>query len=192
VIEGGGVSVVDNVLAAPSAQKAENKTTLHKWVEGLGYAGLATVSIAVFKSPPAWIVETGAGVAGVATIFDKQLSADEAQVQATIQSALGSLADPTAQFSVSNGACTGSKLFLGAYVNNFVPIKATLPSVAQAVSPTTPNSAVPHATLTLPFDETQPTGEVTMSSYRSQEQDRNDDVATIELLALVAANLGGK
>lgn len=159
IAEAGGISVVDNVLVGPSAQKAEGKTTLHRWVVGLSYVGLATVSIAVFKSPPAWLIETGAGIAGVGTIFDKQLTGSEAQVQQTIQAALSALMDPSAQFSVSNGACVTSKIFMGSYVPNFKPIVASLGSMVVPASGPASTVPIPNIlTITPTKSENMPPG----------------------------------
>jgi hypothetical protein len=128
IVEAGGINVVDNILVPAAAQRAQSKTTLHKVVIGIGEAGLATAIIAVFHTAPAWLIEVGAGISGVASVVGIPLTAAETQAQATITTALGALAQPTAQFSVSNGACTVSQLFLGGYIPNFVPIHATLPA----------------------------------------------------------------
>jgi hypothetical protein len=128
IAEQAGLNVVDTVLVGPTAQLAQSKSALHKAVTIIGYAGLATATIAVFHGAPAWLIELGAGVSGVASVIGIPLTASETQAQATITTALGALAQPTAQFSVSNGACTVSQLFLGGYIPNFVPIHATLPA----------------------------------------------------------------
>ena len=77
-------------------------------------------------------------------------TASETRVQQTIQSALGALADPSAQFSVSNGACVASRLMLGQSIKNFVPIHAMLPPVtAPGLRDVAPNSQVPGASAAL-------------------------------------------
>ena len=124
--EGGGINVVDNVLVPATAQRAENKTTLHKWVEYGGYAGLAVASVALFKKAPPWVAQAASGVAGGAALLEQPLSASEKQVQQTITLALGELLDPTAPLSAAPGACAPTKIFVGNYLANFQPIKASL------------------------------------------------------------------
>lgn len=138
IAEGGGINIVDNVLVPATAQRAEGKTKLHKTVQVVGIVGLAALFVAVFHSPPPWIIQAGATLTGGAQVFGNYLSGQEAQVQATITAALGALADPTAIFSVSNGACVSSRLMLGQTVKGFVPIKASLPTVAQVTPAASP------------------------------------------------------
>jgi hypothetical protein len=161
IAEGGGINIVDNILVPATAQRAENKTTMHKVIQAVGYAGLATAFVAIFHGAPTWLVELGSGVSGGASVLGSYLNASETQVQATVTAALGALADPTAIFSVSNGACVSSRLMLGQSVKGFVPIKASLPTLAQvtpAASPalreerreSQPGSQVPGAITSVP------------------------------------------
>jgi hypothetical protein len=127
IAEGGGINVVDNVLVAPTAQKAESKTKVHKAVIAIGAVGLSAAVIGVFHGAPVWLIGAGASLSGLAAVVDPVLTASEAQVQNTITAAMGSLADPTAQFLLTpGGACTASKIFLGQYVANFKPLKVAV------------------------------------------------------------------
>lgn len=137
IAEQAGVNVVDNVLIPPTAQRAEQKSNLHKAMEVLGYVGLATATIALFHGAPAWVIESGAGLTGTATLVKQALAPSEQSVQNAITTGLAALADPTAEFTVSNGACTTSKLLLGNAIKNFAPIHAALPRAVNSQGPAT-------------------------------------------------------
>jgi hypothetical protein len=127
IAEGAGLNVVDNVLVPATAQRAQNKTPLHKTMIAIGIVGISTLFVAATHAPPPWLIEGAATLTGGAQVLSTYLSGSETQVQNTITAALGALADPTAQFSVSNGSCTASRLFLGQSVKNFAPIHVLLP-----------------------------------------------------------------
>lgn len=148
IAEQNGINIIDPSLAPATAQRAQNKTTLHKILIGVGEAGLATAVIAVFHGAPVWLVEMGAGLSGVAQVVGIPLTASETQAQANANTVLANLADPSAQFSVSGGACTQSKLFLGNSIKGFRPIIAQLPIGPISVPATRreePRSEVPGA-----------------------------------------------
>lgn len=184
IAEIGGINILDPVLVGPTAQVAEAKTRTHKVVSAAGVIGLAALFVAVFHQPPLWLIEGAATLTGGAQVAGNYFAQGEAKIQGSINAALAAVADPTAQFSVGNGACVSSRLFLGDYKAKFVPIRAELggqPTPANA-----PKSIIPtdytHPALAPPMEvaawETTPRDPFTPLD----ESDR----ASGEFVALVA------
>ena len=140
IAEQGGINIVDNVLVPPTAQRAQNKTTLHKLLIAGEIVGIAAAGIGGFAGAPAWLLKAGVILAGAAEVGQQPLQASEAQAQSTITAALAALANPTAQFNVANGACVSSALMLGAAVANFKPVVTTLPSYHLIILPSAPDT----------------------------------------------------
>lgn len=146
VAEAGGISVVDNVLVGPTAQLAHNKTTLHKWLIAAEIVGLSSAFAGVWQGASPWIVKAGLALTGAAQVGQQPLQASENQVQQTITTAFGAIANPSAQFNISNGACVTTALMLGGVVPKFKPIVETFggsPSVGPPPASTIPQSIAP-------------------------------------------------
>jgi hypothetical protein len=153
--EAGGVNIVNPALVPAVTQAATSKTKTHKLIQYVGWIALSAVFIAATHSPPPWLVQAGTTVTAVADIVGTQLSVAEAQAAANTNAALSVLADPTSQFSVSNGACIAARILFGQQLNNFVPIKASLPTIAQSPALREerrdgPGSQIPGATTSTP------------------------------------------
>lgn len=186
IAEIGGINVVDNVLVPATAQRAESKTKVHKAVQIVGVVGLATLFAAAFRAPPMWLIQGAATLTGGAQVLGTYLGTQEAQVQSTITAALGALADPTAIFNVSNGACVSSRLLLGQTIKNYVPIKATLASATvgnPSMRPNFPGTSIPNtgATFITPDDLD--------SLFLSAMADYRNDLASGDWMAEIATNL---